>query len=690
MEITISKLYTSLLYPNFKQITTISIGKEIGGGGFGTVYVCEKINGVAVSKLLIKILTNDKDGDKGFQTSIKLQEKLSLKNEEYKKKSLETVDKIVALCAIPQFCFEGKMRNIDIKGYAIANLSDLGFASFDSITDSRDLVLRQKYASMDISKKIKICYSLAKGFRVLGEIYYVHADLNPQNLFVNLRTTEAAIIDFDSGAIMDNPNDTPTTIGKAFEGEWLASEILAELASQTGTVRKFRISLQTDTWSVAVAIHYLLFLRGPYFFLKLLSKSAVLDYLANYRWFEAGGKATHFDSKKQILYTNYKSYVETTLPKPILEKLQSTFNEGYANTGRRTNFSQWETILSTTLNLPCKILFFTSNNISEILLGESITLNWEIENEVFTEINGIDVTGKSQITFNPSNNTDYKLVAKNALGKSVEKTLHIRVNKPPVIHFFKATKTEIGEKEEAVLTWKVDYQTNLYLNDKKLSPNQTEYRFIPTSTQTVWVLRIENQYGTAISNNSITITVHKPPLLQKIWTDKKAITSDDIVTVQWQALRTEEFILTWVVFEEATNSWKQNTKTFPNTITTHTLDIKGSNKECKISLVAKSKYGTSTLPALTVKVVNMPEFQFVSNEIDSIPEITVLPLAQFPTMPTLAINTTQQEFSSYMSYPKEYKSYVDEQNNRKIDFFIFCICLVVVSAFIGFLGSLIL
>lgn len=686
MEITVSKLYISLLYPNFKQITTISIGKEIGGGGFGTVYICEKINGGVVSKLLIKILTNDKDGDKGFQTSIKLQEQLSLKNEEYKKKNLETVDKTMALCAIPQFCFEGKMRNQDIKGYAIANLSELGFVSFDSITDSRDLVLRQQYASMDIAKKIKICHSLAKGFRVLGEIYYVHADLNPQNLFVNLSTAEAAIIDFDSGAIMDNPNDAPTTIGKAFEGEWLASEILAELASQTGAVRKFRISLQTDTWSVAVAIHYLLFLRGPYFFLKLLSKSAVLDYLANYRWFEAGGKAAYFDSKKQNSHTNYKNYVATSLPKPILEKLQSTFNEGYANTGRRTNFSQWETILSSTLSLPCKILFFRSANQKyEIIEGESVILEFQVENEFYAEINGIDVMGKNQFTDNPMNKTKYRLIAKNALGKSFEQEITIQVHKLPKIHFFKTSATDVGEGQEVTLSWNVEHHINLFLNGSKISNHLREYKFIP-KTQTDFVLKIENQYGVDVSK-AITITVHKPPILLKIWTDKKAITSDDIIKVEWQAIRAEEFVLTWVLFDEPTNGWKTNSIIFQNTITSHLLSVKGSNKECKISLVAKSQYGTSTLPDLSIKVVNMPDFQFIPSKIEIIPEITVLPLTDFPQIPILAINTTQQAFTNHTPFPEQYKSYNEEQNNKRVYFFIFCICLSIVSLVIGFLGA---
>lgn len=52
---------------------------------------------------------------------------------------------------------------------------------------------------------------------LLRESNYIHADIHPQNLFLSLSDGHAVLIDYDSGVVVDRPEDAPTTFGKQGE-----------------------------------------------------------------------------------------------------------------------------------------------------------------------------------------------------------------------------------------------------------------------------------------------------------------------------------------------------------------------------------------------------------------------------------------------------------------------------------------
>lgn len=686
--------FSTELSQEYNTISTIEIDdKPFASGGFGEAYFCHSINGkkLTVPQVLKIFIDVAGSAQKGYDTIIKLQQKLKLKSItvlQQQKRAL--LDVYPALLGCPQFSFQGDINGKTVLGYSANNLKTLGFKEFKDILDE-DKELAD-YQNLAMPTKMIIAYHLASAFEVLKQCLYIHADFKVEALFIHTQKHQCAIIDYDSGAVIQNPNDKPTTFGT--KQDWLAPEIFEQISIAESKKRNVnqpyivKVDLLSDMWSVTVGIHYLLFTHHPLFFLNEISSRSTKGYFSQYTFPNIDKQFPFFETQYDNYYLHYKHYFQNKLPNDVRDKFIATINDGYSNPSKRTTFSQWEMILQSLLNSSCKILHFLPNK-HDIVEGESTTFTWKIENECYTEINGIDVTGQKQFTFIPSITTEYKLIAKNALGKSVEERRTIKVNKLPIIHFFQALDTEIGEGEEATLSWKADYQTELYLNGIKLYHNLKEHKFIPTTTQTTWVLRAENQYGKDISK-TVTINVHKPPILKRFWTDKKAITSDDIVEVQWQAERADEFELIWREFEVATASWIEQRKTLPSSVTNYSLNLKGSEKGkgCTISLIAKSKYGSSTLPDLSVRVVNMPEFQFIPDKIDAIPEITSSTLGQFPEIPVLVVNTNEQIFHNYTPYPEMYKASLQEKKRTQMYFFVFCICLAVVSVVIGFLGTL--
>ncbi len=78
--------------------------------------------------------------------------------------------------------------------------------------------------------------------------------------------------------------------------------------------------------------------------------------------------------------------------------------------------------------LPPAIKKFKTNT-NEILLGEKITLSWEVNNADSITINGItDTTSIGSLEFSPTANTTYTLIAYNEDGSSTSESINIQVN----------------------------------------------------------------------------------------------------------------------------------------------------------------------------------------------------------------------------------------------------------------------
>lgn len=684
MEILIQTITSNKLFDDCSLWKSLKLGSLIGEGAYGQVYTCTAINGQAQSGLVLKILHDDQDGQKGFDTAKKMQD-LFWKIEQVRiKQKAISLKKLSCFLAMPRFCFTGMLNGKAVKGFGMLSLNQLGFIPFQNITDTQgdavNIAIRKKYSELSMVARLKLVHSLVVGLRILAEAYYVHADLNPKNLFLNPSTLEVAIIDFDGGAFMDEVDEKPIVIGKIDEGEWLAPEILERLAQKQGRKKVAKIGLLTDYWSVAVAIHYFLFLRGPYFFLKVISREVVEGYLSQYRWFDAGQAYGAFVGKAWKSYNNYREVI-SQLPPPLSEKLKQTFNEGFSNPSQRTTSTQWETTISMVIDKKPRIRSFKTS-LAEIVEGEVVILTWEIDDAHEVYLNGEEVTGKAEQACSPLFPTNYMLEAKSFGGTSVIWKTHVHVQRFPVILRFEADNYDIGEGKEVVLRWDAQHHSELLLNGKPIPSHLSAYPVIPIGPETTYTLIASNQLKQVVSDKII-IRVHKPPVLKNLWTDRKFLTSDDELVVSWEHVSADEIEiiarqLVGISYYET--SWLADAR-----LGKRSIQLTGT---CEIIGIAKNAYGSSRISGLQVDVVVMPPLLFHLDHLAKLPEIMLKAnIDQAIESPTWGIKA-RMSASIHQKMPAMYQSTLKSRSRKWAYYSVFCLSLAIVSAVLGYFFAL--
>lgn len=321
----------------FDAITTIEIeDTPFAEGGFGRIFHCIKVNGKKCSKPQVIKVFKDSCGSAAhsYRTIMGLLSGLKRKKEELDQLGIDLIGYYPALFGAPQFVFEGTLDGIFVQGYSANNLTKFGYACFTDVLEKDDIM--DKYCDISIENRAGMAYHLVRTFELLNEIRYIHADFKSDNFFVGLENDDkCALIDFDSGAIIQHQNDEPFTAGTPSQ-DMLAPEIRSQLHN-TGHAR---VNLQTDIWSVAVACHYLFFLNHPFATLSEISDNSIKAYQDLYTW-PAINKSFKYVNEDLIddlddIQENYN-----LLDEEIIKCFRSTFVNGYFNPNYRTSYSQW-------------------------------------------------------------------------------------------------------------------------------------------------------------------------------------------------------------------------------------------------------------------------------------------------------------------------------------------------------------
>jgi serine/threonine protein kinase len=679
MKLEIKTLIPNSIFGDFSRVRELTLGPLRDGGGFGKVYPAVKVHNKRTAQLVVKILYEGADGDRCYETAKRLQSKLKYLHQSRYVPRGESLADMAALSASPQFCFEGELEGKAVKGYAMQDLSKLGYVCFETITETKDEMLRAAYNQLEIGAKLRIAQSLVIGLKLLAELYYVHADLNPLNLFVHLKSHAAAIIDFDGGAIMDGLGEAPTTLGRITDGEWLAPEIFGQLASVASN-RSIRISLLTDFWSVAVTIHYILFLRGPYFFLQRLARQDVLAYLNRYEWCDAGPGHPSIDASKLALHADYADYV-SQLPNGLMERFRKAFNEGYMHPALRPTSSQWMATLTTALASKPTIASFKASDPRPIE-GQPIKVRWSILDEYETLLDGDDVSGTQEIELCFNDPAEITLEARGIGGAFVSRKLSIKVQKYPKIFAFQASNVDVGEGQSVVLRWDARYHQALWLNGESLPKDAKEQVVFPASPKAEYILTSKNPIGDAVSQ-VIAIEVHKPPALHRFWTDRKAVTSQDTITLFWEAAFADEieFCFQKLVDYRSVEScevisaanWKMETK----------LDA-----SCEIYCIARSKYGSAKLGPLRVEVVYMPQIAFAMQPLLALPSLSLSLGAIGLESSRIVFPLAERRVQEQLAMPLAYGDRLQSKSRQATQMFVIGLCLALVSGVIGYFMAL--
>ncbi|MDP0530680.1 serine/threonine-protein kinase [Porphyromonas gingivalis] len=335
--------------PLFDNITCISIDDTpFAGGGFGDIYYARGFNGNNQSKLrqVIKVFKPSTIGkeEHSWKTIVRLQEKLMEEIELCVDNGQNFLDQYPALVAMPQFVFEGTLDGKMIRGYSTNNLNDLGYISFDKVIDEEDSSYIEVFENKNMEWRFTMAYHLVRGFNLLYKIHFLHADISSDNIFVSLTHPTCAILDFDSGAIVETTEDNPSTFGK-FQ-PWLAPEVSFQLKKRKAAGGNMLVDINsfTDAWSVANALLNMLVLM-PAYYLVDMSENSLKAYVTKYIWPEAHFSDSIFEIGNKEGYDYFYEVYTKMLPEEVQKEFVATFSKGVFKPSLRTSYNRWERII---------------------------------------------------------------------------------------------------------------------------------------------------------------------------------------------------------------------------------------------------------------------------------------------------------------------------------------------------------
>ena len=336
--INVSAVSASGFDPDFDDVKTIELDdKPFAEGGFGRIYNCRSINGKPFNNPQVIKVFKDNHGSAAhsYKTIMGLQAGLVKKRKELAELGIDFMEYYPAFFGAPQFVFEGELDGAKVQGYSANNLKHFGYVCFTDVIEQTDL-LDHYDSTIDYPNRYAKAYHLMRAFTLLNEIRYIHADFKADNFFVSLGNDgRCALIDFDSGAIINQLEDETFTVGTPSQ-DMLAPEIRREL-SETG---RATVNLLTDIWSVAVASHYLLFIMHPFSMLTEVSDNSVQAYNEKYVWPDLDKSFPYYNEANESLIEFHKKAC-SILPKDLIECFKVTFAKGYFNPHYRTSYNQW-------------------------------------------------------------------------------------------------------------------------------------------------------------------------------------------------------------------------------------------------------------------------------------------------------------------------------------------------------------
>lgn len=340
-KVTVTNVTTTGLDSDFANIKSFEIDDQpFAEGGFGRIYNCRKINGKSFKNPQVIKIFKDNRGSAAhsYKTIRGLQDGVIRKKAELDELNVDFLTYYPAFLGAPQFVFEGELDDVVVQGYSANNLKSYGYCCFTDVIEDKNNA-GERYDEVSVANRYAKAYHMMRAFTLLNEIRYIHADFKADNFFVSLKDDGGcALIDFDSGAIINELEDETFTVGTPSQ-DMLAPEIRRQLKENGHAM----VNLLTDTWSVAVACHYLLFCFHPFNFLTEMSDNSIKEYNDRFIWPEVAEDFPYFDADD----SECKEVAETLknacdiLPVGIVDCFRHTFTRGYFRPDLRTSYKQW-------------------------------------------------------------------------------------------------------------------------------------------------------------------------------------------------------------------------------------------------------------------------------------------------------------------------------------------------------------
>ncbi|MDO5968879.1 serine/threonine-protein kinase [Flavivirga aquimarina] len=450
-------------FENIKDIIIQIDDSKNPKGGFGQIFPCVKMNQKKTSKpILIKIYLEN--NHPGHHTIQKLQKCFKLKQNQLTAINSSFFDEYPALIAAPLFSFEGKINNEEVKGYGAYDLKEKGYVDFKDILEGEDFEDFRDifYNEYDWTKKFKMAYDLVNAINFLWNLRYIHADIKADAIFININTSHAAFIDYDSGAFFNtNDNNKPATFGAA--QDWLAPEIRASLSTNKAGNLEANVNIFSDTWSINVMLYYIFFGFNPYYFLNEMSDYTLKNYFNKNKWPNFDSTQS-FINKEELNGTRaFQEYCYNELPKAIQQSFELTFNEGYFNKTSRCDLNQWVKVFRDISTAP-RIIEFKVH--PTVITNESeINFSWQVENHYSIYLEGNNVSYLNEISLPTCTNTTYILEVRNYFGKSTSEHIELKIDLSRCrIKEFRYSRCLSKYGSEVCLKWQISGYKNIWID----------------------------------------------------------------------------------------------------------------------------------------------------------------------------------------------------------------------------------
>jgi serine/threonine protein kinase len=238
-----------------------------------------------------------------------------------------------SLSALPLFLFESSRAGKPFYGYLMREVEG---------SDLLDLLVQDinAYINLPLETRLHLALQFVEGMNILYGCNIIHADLNGQNLMVDVERQRLSIIDIDGGAV-GRAEDIPFAL--KFEPGWLAPEIDRQIVSSTHKASAV-LDTRIDLWSIACGVHYLLFGLSPFFFAT--TQTDVENYLQRYTWPSLKGvEGVDLQNSDAFDYFE-RAHLEVPDLRPLF---QQSLQAGYADPSARVNPYPWMRVIRRSL-----------------------------------------------------------------------------------------------------------------------------------------------------------------------------------------------------------------------------------------------------------------------------------------------------------------------------------------------------
>jgi hypothetical protein len=228
--------------------------------------------------------------------------------------------------------------------------------------------------------------------------------------------------------------------------------------------------------------------------------------------------------------------------------------------------------------------------------GQSSTLRWRTQNAENVEIigiGGVPLSGSRQIE--PSQTTNYVLIATNKEGREIKKEIRITVEiEPPRIVSFRASPTSILRGESSTLRWQTENAQSVQITRIGRVELSGSMRVNPSETAS-YKLIAKNEQGVRIEKSRTVAVRAQPPRILSFRADRPTIK------------RGESSRLRWKVSEAIKVSMDGRTVRASDSMTVN------PRQDSKYVLTAKNEDGVIVTKDLLIRVI-IPDPEIVSFE----------------------------------------------------------------------------